>query len=340
MVVGIFDSHILKANRCAKHDRSLAASISALLSVLRFWRWALRSANAFLVEKGRFSSATGPRTLTTMVLVHGAVALSGCGDSNGLAQTEPISDSSLAYSATYQLGNDVFVKDHDADQRLLVRHASHPRWSPDGERVAAVSEREILVVHARSGEATPVATAEDPVTVAWHPSGEKLFFTDGNTVRMVELGTRSVSTVVEGHRVLELDVGPDGKTLVGTVKRMGYSIHVFDLTTGDSKNIAKGCSASMSPDGTLVTNLLNDHENLDLIKPDSGDRVRLLEAPAGVVYDNQYWTNHPDWIAGELEGDKHDIILINATDGRVRRITNEGRATRGDVYIRTIDKTS
>jgi hypothetical protein len=276
------------------------------------------------------------RAISTTLLILAGVALSGCGDSNGSAESTPIAESSLSYSVAYQRGDDVFVKDHDAEPRLLVRNATHPRWDPDGSRVATVSARNILVVDAHSGEATTVATAADPVTVAWHPSGERLFFTDRNMVRIVDLETQAVSTVVEGHRVLELDVAPDGTTLVGTVRRSGYAIRVFDLEAGNSRNIARGCSASISPDGKMVTNLLSGHRNLDLIKPANGDRVRLLDAPDGVVYDNQYWTNHPDWIAGELEGDKRDIVLINATDGRVRRVTDEGTASRGDVFIRSI----
>ncbi len=112
-------------------------------------------------------------------------------------------------------------------------------------------------------------------------------------------------------------------------------MRVFDLRTGESKHLSDGCSASYSPDGSLVSKLVSGHRKLALLNATSGKAVRTLSASKGIKYDNHFWTNHPDWIAGELEGNNTDVLIINTKNGAIRRITKVGNASRADVYIQS-----
>ena len=163
--------------------------------------------------------------------------------------------------------------------------------------------------------------------------GRRVYFTDGKKVRAVNLADGSERIVARGYTFRELDLHPGGARMVSTVRSGGVRIRSFDLSSGGSRELAKGCSASFSPDGKLVTNLLSGHDRIGLISPDDGSRRRVLKAPDGLTYDNQFWTNDPNWIAGETEGRQRDIILIHSRTGNVLRVTNVGDATRGDVYI-------
>lgn len=272
------------------------------------------------------------RTFAALVLSASTLlTMTACGEQSGSGDAS-LSMASTPLSVTYQRGEDVMVAVRGQDPLVLIPGASYPRFSPDGRHVAAVRGRDIVVAPVDGGEARRIAGAESPRAVAWAPTGDRVFFTDGKLVRVVDVGSGEDRVVARGHTVLELDAGPNG-SLVGTVKGFGYAIYRFDVETGEAIELADGCSASLSPDGARVTNLLDGHTQLELLAADDGRRVGILDAPAGVKYDNHMWTNHSDWIAGELEGERRDIVLIHAVDGRVKQVTADGAATRGDVFI-------
>ncbi len=236
--------------------------------------------------------------------------------------------------AAFQRGDHVYLQNIGGEPRLLSRNTSWPRWSPDGTMIVAVRGREIVEFTLNGGGARVLARADDPRAVAWHPTGRQVFFTDGDRVRAVDRESLKDWTVARDYTFRELDVSPDGRRLVTTVRDFGVKIRMVDIRSGESRELADGCSASFSPGGEFVTNLLSGHRQIALLSPRDGSQLRVLDAPAGLEYDNQYWTNHPDWVAGESEGDRRDVILIHAGDGRVFRVTDVGDASRADVFIR------
>ncbi len=259
--------------------------------------------------------------------------LTSCSDATNSPPTGQASGLAIRGAVAYQRGQDVFVKDFGGRPRLVAKNASFPRWSPDGDSLVVVNGNKIIEVDVKSKARKTLATASDPRAVAWSSSGDRVFFTDGRRVRVVDRHSLKTRVVARGHTFRELDIDPTGRRLVSTVRGSGISIRLFDLETGESERLAKGCSASFSPDGTLVSNLVSGHRQLVLLSSANGKRARILNAPKGIKYDNHFWTNHPDWIAGELEGRETDIVLINAIDGSVHRITQVGDASRADIFI-------
>ena len=80
------------------------------------------------------------------------------------------------------------------------------------------------------------------------PDGKSVLFTDGNEVKMVVLSTLQVTTLVRDNEFREIDIDAGGKRLAATVRTpLGLKVRVFDLQGGGVRNVANGCSASLSP---------------------------------------------------------------------------------------------
>lgn len=214
----------------------------------------------------------------------------------------------------------------------VLEHGSRPRWSPDGLSFACIRGNEIL---RRRLDASPevLVSGGSYTAVAFHPDGHELFFIDGKSVKAVEIQSRTVREVLKGVKLFELDIGDNGNRIVATEKSMGYRVVSFDLKSGDKRKIAKGCSASLSPGGNLVTVNAGGHEKLLLRDSRGGREENVLRSPPGVKLDNQLWSNNGDWIAAVIEGDEQNIAAQRVSDGRLWTLTDEGDCDRPDLFI-------
>ena len=232
----------------------------------------------------------------------------------------------------FQRPEGVFLQRVGREPELLVEGGSWPRWSADGSFVAFVRGNRIGRILLESGRVEFLADAGDPNAVAVPPGGEEIWFTDGDAVKAVSTLDRTVRTLAEGPRFLEIDAGPEGRRLVATVKHLGYRIRTYDVVAGSSDTLAKGCSASFSPDGTTVTNNLDGHTRLALLDAGSGASGGVVPAPSGIKTDNQFWSNHPDWIVSMAE-ESGNVLAHRVSDGRVWRLYGGGGADRPDMYV-------
>lgn len=219
---------------------------------------------------------------------------------------------------------------------LLAKDATYPRWSPDGRHVAFLRKNQIMRVRADGTEEEVIATVGEPHAINYHPGGHAILFTDDHVVRKVSLDTGVTTDVRDDLSCFELDISRDGTRLVATTKGaagMGFKVQAFDLPGDRAWKIGKGCSASLSPDGDLVSNLSANHKQLALRDWMTGDVVHTLDAPPDLQFDNQFWSNHPDWIVSQSEGERQDVYIHRVSDNRYLRVTSSGDVNRPDLFI-------
>jgi len=236
----------------------------------------------------------------------------------------------------YERPDGVWVRELPAGQpRRLVAEGRWARISPDGRLVAFLRKNEVRVVGVDTGAERLLASVGKGRALAWRPDGVEVWFTDDRRVRAVNVSNGVERVVVDGALCLEIDAAADGRQLVATVKALGgYRLRAWDLAGGRDWSLGHGCSASLDPEGRRVTNNLDGHRELALLDWASGDRVGVVHAPAGVRFDNQFWSNHPDWIAAVTEGASRRVLLLHVPTDRAIFATDEADCDRPDLAVR------
>ena len=272
-----------------------------------------------------------------LTLASGLFALrrhDGGGQSGVIPATGP---QGLAGAAVYECGEGICMTTLETGaETLLTAHGRYPRWSPDGEHVAFLRDSGIMRMRADGSGVELLARGERPGALNYHPGGREILFTDGRAVKSFSLDSGKVKSLLGGRKFMEIDISPSGDRLVATVKDAGYRIFAFDLYEGTARPLATGCSASLSPDGELFTRLDRSHTRLDVSTWSAGTVRSVIKSPRGLKFDNQFWSNHPDWVASRSEGSQEDIYAHQVSTGKAVRITTSGGADRPDLYLRSL----
>lgn len=234
----------------------------------------------------------------------------------------------------YQRADGIYLRDLGRGKpRRLAAKGAWPRWAPDGKSVVFLRGNQVVLFDLARKAERVVAEVARARTVAFHPDGRQVLVADGKTVKSIALADGRSKPVLSGSVIYELDVAAAGDFLVATVKTLGYRVRRYALPSGASAELGRGCSASVSPDGRLATINVDGHRELWLVDTQTGKDQQRLLAPAGGQLDNQKWSNHPDWIVGIVEGERQDIVVQRARDGRVWRVTDVGDADRPDLWV-------
>ena len=278
------------------------------------------------------------------LLVSVLLGAGGCGrnvvEEGGVAPSDDDSVRILAAAAlpqgiaAYQRADGVYLMDVQTREPVrLVENGTFPRFSPDGKTVAFMRGNDVMLISAGGGEPRHLATATSGRAVVFSGNGSEVFFTDGKQVKSVSVADKSVRTVARSGKFQELDVSSDSKRMVATIRSMGIRIRAFDLASGKDRELCDGCSASISPDGKLVTNNSHDHKRLLLRDWETGDEQARLHAPPGTTFDNQFWANHTNWVVSITEGDRQNVFVHEVSSDKYFQLTDDGDCDRPDLFV-------
>jgi uncharacterized membrane protein YbhN (UPF0104 family) len=235
----------------------------------------------------------------------------------------------------YEEAGGISIADiHTGESRRLTVNGNYPRWSPDGRYVAFVQGKAIMLIEVEDGEIIKLSEAEAPRAVCFTGDGKTVLFTDGQRLRQVRLENLKVSDILRDGRLLEIDISENGTLLTATVKTVtGFKVRLYDLPSGAGRTVARGCSASLSPDGRYVTVNGADHDVLYVYDTESLKVVGEVQAPAGQRFDNQFWSNDPELLVSTSEGDRNDIFIHDLQAGSARQVTSSGKCDRADLFV-------
>lgn len=235
----------------------------------------------------------------------------------------------------YERDDGIYIIDIGSSESVrLAEGGKHPRWSPDGRSVVFIRKNRIMVADVETENLRSVTQVKQPATVCFGADSRTVLFSDGKSMFRIGLNGEGKEEIARDGIFRESSIDFSGNRLAATVKTMmGYRVKVFDLSAGTVRSVSRGCSASISPDGGLITVNGAKHRVLHLYDWSSLKKAGQVRAPAGTKFDNQRWSNHPDWLVSTSEGELHDILLHHVPTGAYRKITTTGDCDRADLHL-------
>ncbi len=218
----------------------------------------------------------------------------------------------------------------------LVNYGTNPRWSPDGQQVAFIHGNAIMLLSKATGKIQLLARAVKAKSLCFYPDGKSVVYTDNKLLRLVTIANGKIRTLLTGGPFYELDMADNNNRLTVTVKTLfSYKVQVINLQNGSTRTVSKGCSASLSPDGNTVTVNSQNHRVLSLFDWKNLTKVTQIHAAASFKFDNQLWSNNPEWLSSTTGGDIKNIYLHHLPSDSSYRITSTGDCDRADLYVQT-----
>lgn len=171
--------------------------------------------------------------------------------SNGDANGNPLDDN-----------YDIYVIDTDGTnlKQVVVNAAddTEPVWSPDGSRVAFLSERsgqdEVYLVDLESLQITQLTSLDQlKGDLAWSTSGQQLLFISDGEIYAVDVETQAVNVVVslpDSNEATPVSI-PDNRLIFSSSRNGPWQLFALDLTDSETLTLAQlttGSEVDRSPD--------------------------------------------------------------------------------------------
>jgi dipeptidyl aminopeptidase/acylaminoacyl peptidase len=216
-------------------------------------------------------------------------------------------------------------------------HDVHPRWSPDGARIAFASDRVpgsgLLVVPAEAGEPTePIELARHPLPIddlAWSPDGRRIAYTVAVDPPEAPQGPGPVVRVTR-----RLDYKEDVRGYLGERRK---HLYVVDAETGPATQPRRlttdgrdHTQPSWSPDGRWLAVRVADRVGLRsallLLDADGGGDAHQVQIAEDGGLSLHAWSHGADrlLLAGEPgHTAQTDLYLYTLATGALERLTDD-----------------
>jgi Tol biopolymer transport system component len=249
--------------------------------------------------------------------------------------------------------------DGSAPLRLTSNHATDlfPRWSPDGRRIALVSDRMGLpkvFVMDRDGANTVVLDQTDPVmlddtgpTIDWSPDGHTIAFIgdERRAIRIVDIATGEIKTLLAGeagrgygcHIALSWRSADGSLLFISRSPELGTNQDVFQLdpTSGHVVQVTDNWgtpeysrSVAASRDTKLVAIVRCDFnyprkDGLCILRGDDAELAGIASVAAGQYTAVEWYPRGDRLVYSAREGEYAHLYAID-TDGKAPLQLTEG----------------
>ena len=248
---------------------------------------------------------------------------------------------------------DVIHADGPNERRLTNNNDSdtHPAWSPDGERIVFVSERDAMTGSSRSNAREIYVMNADGTGVVrltrnsaadfhpqWSPDGTRIVFwsdRDGNPEIYVMNADGSKQERLTSHPAVDRTGGwsPDGRRIVFHSERDNSSGPTTEtaqadvyVMNADGTNVvrltthpARDMVAAWSPDGRQIafTSRRDGNNEIFVMNADGSDQRQLTHNDSEDLY--AVWSPNGRRIAFFTNRDGNDELYLMAADGSDQR---------------------
>ncbi len=282
----------------------------------------------------------------------------------------------IAFVSSRDGNAEIYVMDADGEnQRNLTNHPNEdfqPSWSPDGKRIAFISDRdghvnirdspnyEIYVMDADGGN--QLNLTNDPhndKSPSWSPNGKRIVFSsdrDNDRDHNIEIYVMDADGENQERLTNNLTEdqypswSPDGQRIAFSARRDGhvenefgitYEIYVMDTNGGNEQRLTENrnndWNPSWSPDGQRIA-FMSDRKG-DVVNWD----IYVMDADGGNpqnLTNNRHRDYFPSWspdgeriVFMSYRDENSEIYVMDADGGNAQNLTNNPHRDSGPAWF-------